>query len=331
MIFPLLNGVFSFFRAPVAWTLFFINLLVYIFTSANADILQIKIEKVLKDDLFSVTQGLLFANFIDDHHGRYPASLQHLAESSLNSPELEHRRLLGMMAMRDTSFLENANKLISKGDRVAFGWWKKKFSEVQALREEHPSYQMGVMQNVQGFKQFLTYQFMHSGVSHFAGNMILFLIFGTSLEVVVGGLGLLVTYLASGIFAALVFLLVSGSSAAPLVGASGAISGIVALFCILFWQRNVRYIFFLFIPKRGFSGMVYLPAWLTLVLWLLSDVAGHWATPAELGGVAYSAHLGGQFCGILIGLVILSLRYWRGHPYLAQNLLIDTKPAFTRM
>lgn len=330
MIFPLLNGVFSFFRAPVTWALFFINLAVYIFTSANSEILQSKIEKTLKDDLFSTTQGYLFANFIDDHQARYPASMQKLAESSLNSIELDHRRLLGAMAMRDTSFLDSANQLILKGDPIAFNWWKKIFFKMQVLREAHPSFQMGVIQNNSDVSRYFSYQFMHSGISHLAGNMILFLIFGTSLEVMIGGLGLLMTYLLSGIFAALIFLLFSGSSAAPLIGASGAISGVVALLCILLWQKNVRYVFFLFIPKRGFAGTIYLPAWLTLVLWIFSDIAGHWSTPIELGGVAYSAHLGGELCGILIGVLILSLRYFSGHPYLSQNLSIDTKPIFTR-
>jgi membrane associated rhomboid family serine protease len=154
----------------------------------------------------------------------------------------------------------------------------------------------------------ITYQFSHSGFSHFLGNMLFFLIFASTLEVMVGGLALLILYLCFGVFAALFFLVLSEVSAVPLIGASGAISGLMAFFCVLAWSTRVRYGYFLFLPRREFAGTVNLPAWITLLFWSLSDLAGLWSTPSELGGVAYSAHLGGELIGAIAALILVALR-----------------------
>jgi membrane associated rhomboid family serine protease len=64
----------------------------------------------------------------------------------------------------------------------------------------------------------------------------------------------------------------------------------------------------LFLPLRGFMGFVYLPAWVALVLWAVGDVAGYLGTLPELGGIAHTAHLGGEAAGLLVGLILWSLR-----------------------
>ncbi len=330
MIFPIMNGILSFTKAPVTWALFFINLAVFMLTMQTSTDLQSKVESYTRDGLFSRTQGVIFADFIAENPSRYPANIQYLAYQVQNSFDPERRELLGNMALRDSFFLKEATRIEAGSDQVALTWWKKRFSELTEYRELHPSYGFGVTRSEQGFFRMLTYQFSHSGFSHFAGNMIFFLIFACSLEGIIGGLGLLMCYLLSGIFAALSFSLMNEASAIPLIGASGAISGIMALFCVLMWGRGVRYVFFLLVPKRGYAGLIYLPAWITLILWFLSDLAGHLATPSELGGIAYSAHLGGELCGIMMGLIILSVRKLRGEPLLPEQLPIDTKPVFTR-
>lgn len=330
MIFPLINGLMSFKKAPVTWIIFFINLVVFLTTLETSESLQSKIENYSQDELFSSTQGLVFADYIESHPGFYTDKMRNLAEQVRGSLDVERRQLLGNLALRDSYFLKDASQIESGRDLIALAWWKNKFKELTEYRDLHPSYSLGVTQSEQGIIRMISYQFSHSGFSHFIGNMIFFLIFGCSLEGVIGGLGLLVSYLLSGIFAALVFSLTNESSAIPLIGASGAVSGIMALFCVLLWGRGVRYMFFLLVPKRGYAGLVYLPAWITLILWFLSDLAGHWATPSELGGIAHSAHLGGELCGVIIGLTLLAIRKIKGEPLLPEVLAIDTQPVFTR-
>ena len=330
MIFPLMNGIMSFAKAPVTWAIFFLNLVVFLMTMQTSDDLQVKVEDYTRDSLFSRTQGVIFADFIESNPDRYPASMRLLASEAKNSLDTERRELLGNMALRDSFFLKEALTIQSGPDDVALKWWKKKFSELAEYRMLHPSYSFGVTRSEPGLMRMISYQFSHSGFSHFMGNMIFFLIFACSLEGIIGGLGLLVCYLLSGIFAALSFSLLNEASAIPLIGASGAVSGIMALFSVLMWGRGVRYVFFLLIPKRGYAGLIYLPAWVTLILWFLSDLAGHLATPSELGGIAYSAHLGGEASGIAIGLMILVMRKIKGQPVLPKELPIDTQPVMTR-
>lgn len=303
MILPFFNGILSFRQVPMAWALFFINLFVYLMTFHEVNVLQEKIESYLKDDTYSRIQGQVFSHYIHDNGDRYPASLRGLADRALDHNGQSHLRLLGSLAMRDSLFLKEASQLQIRGDEVALEWWRKKFAEISQARDEHPSYNLGVTQTERGFERLLSYQFSHGGFSHFLGNMLFLLLFASCLEPIVGSVALLLLYLSSGVAAALSFIIMSEPSAIPLIGASGAVSGMMAFFCLLFWNRRVRYIYFLLIPKKEFAGFVLLPAWVVLGLWVISDLAGLWATPSEFGGIAYSAHLGGELFGALLGLL----------------------------
>ena len=269
MIFPILGGLQNFFRAPVTWLLFGLNLAVFLLTMNSAEDGQRRIESYIRDKTFTEEQGFVYAKYIESQHGRYPASLNFLSHQVLQSGDLSKRQLLAGLAMRDTEFMHEASHLDVGGDQVALQWWRKSFNEMADVRDVHPSYGLGVTQTESDLAHWLTYQFAHSGVAHFVGNMVFFLIFASSLEGVIGSLGLLCVYLLSGIFAALSFSLLNEASAIPLIGASGAVSGVMSLFCVLMWNRGVRYAFFLLVPRRGYMGLIYLPAWLTLAMWFL--------------------------------------------------------------
>lgn len=314
MIFPLLAGLRGLLRAPITWALFFINLFVFASTFYDSEKSQNALEDYMHDRAFSEAEGLMFAKYIEVHPERYPASLLRLAGESLNPLQDERRHLLGSLSMRDSHFLNEADTLGGPLDEVLRPWWLKKFNELKEVRASHPSYSLGLTQMQQDAYALITYQFSHSGFSHFVGNMLFFLIFASTLETMIGGLALLVLYLSCGIIAALFFLNLSEASAVPLIGASGAISGLMAFFSVLLWTKNVRYAYFLFLPRREFAGIVNLPAWITLVLWVLSDLAGQWGTPPEFGGVAYSAHLGGELAGVVAALTFILVRKARHLP-----------------
>ena len=329
MIFPFFSGILSFSKAPVTWMIFLVNFIVYLVTSQNVGVSQVDLEKIIINPVFSETQGYVFAQYIDANRDRYPASLHTMAAAALRPGEQNKKMLLGGMSLRDDNFLDDIDTFEFKGDPILIGWWREQFEKVQNIRKEHPSYNLGVTKSKNNLEQWLSYQFSHSGMSHFAGNMIFLLLFGSQLELVIGGVGLLVSYLISGIFAALAFLYFNQASAIPLIGASGAVSGVMAMLSVVFWNRGVKYIFFLLIPKRGYAGFVFLPAWVTLILWLLSDFAGYLSTPSELGGVAYSAHLGGELCGAIMGFVFLLICRVYKKEINEKTTGIEIKPIFT--
>jgi membrane associated rhomboid family serine protease len=145
----------------------------------------------------------------------------------------------------------------------------------------------------------LTAMFVHTGWLHLLGNMLFLLIFGNNIEDRFGRIRYLVFYLACGYVAAYGFAALTGSSPEPLVGASGAISGILGAYLVLYPRARVWSLvpFLLFIPLP-------IPAWIVLGLWFVlqwTDSLGH---AAAGGGVAYVAHIVGFLAGMLVGLAV---------------------------
>lgn len=308
MIFPILGGLLSWRRAPLTWTLTTLNFLVLLFAVSTGRPSQEGLEDLMQSEYFVTNQGRIYAQYLHEHRGGdYPDFLKSLG-TQVREGRTDRAEMLGQLAFRDLGFLKSADTLEYDGDQVAFKQWRKRIGEIKGLQESHPSFTFGLNGEDTSFQKWVTYIFVHSGMWHLFGNMLFFLIFGSALERQIGGLGLLVVFLLSGITAAGTFAVMTGVTSSPLVGASGAVSGVMTLYCFLNFNRKERYFYWLFLPFRGFMGFIYLPAWVALVLWAVSDLAGYLGTLPELGGVAYTAHLGGEVAGLLAGLTLWALR-----------------------
>jgi len=143
----------------------------------------------------------------------------------------------------------------------------------------------------------LTSMFLHGGLMHLAGNMLFLWIYGDNVEHRLGRGSFLIAYLFTGIAATLFHTVFDADSELPLVGASGAISGVLGFYFLWFPRNRVR-LFVAFFPF--FMNVVYAPARLVLGVYLLVDnLAPFLLTQGtEGGGVAYGAHLGGFFGGL---------------------------------
>lgn len=159
----------------------------------------------------------------------------------------------------------------------------------------------------EGFGTFLTSMFLHAGWMHLAGNMLFLWIFGDNMEEEMGHLGFLLFYLASGVAAAGAQYVADPASVIPMVGASGAIAGVMGGYLLMFPKARVD-VFFFFVV---FFRVVPIPAFLVLGIWFAIQLGSGWATPADQGGVAYWAHAGGFLAGLALA-VPLWLR--RGGP-----------------
>jgi rhomboid family protein len=141
-----------------------------------------------------------------------------------------------------------------------------------------------------------TSMFLHAGWMHLGGNMLYLWIFGDNLERVMGHGRFLVFYLICGIAAGVAQIVASGASNIPSLGASGAISGVLGGYILLFPNNRVR------VLTRG--GIASVPALVVLGLWiviqLISGFGSIVASAAESGGVAYMAHIGGFVAGLLL-------------------------------
>ena len=144
----------------------------------------------------------------------------------------------------------------------------------------------------------LSAMFMHGGWGHLGGNLLYLWIFGDNVEQRFGAGPFLLFYLGSGIAATLVQVGLDPGGIVPNLGASGAISGVLGAYLVLF-PRNRVHVIVLFV-------VVSLPAFLVLGLWIVTQyLSGFGAVAAteETGGVAYGAHVGGFVAGAMLGLL----------------------------
>jgi membrane associated rhomboid family serine protease len=150
----------------------------------------------------------------------------------------------------------------------------------------------------------VTSQFLHAGWLHILGNMLYLWIFGNNIEDILGPLPYLVFYLAAGIVAGLTQVVIDPSSDIPLVGASGAIAGVLGAYLVLFPGAKVQSLVFF----GYFVTVVAVPAVISLGLWfllqLVTGFASLGAPSAAEGGVATFAHVGGFVMGLGVGLLL---------------------------
>lgn len=140
--------------------------------------------------------------------------------------------------------------------------------------------------------------FLHGGWMHLIGNMLYLWIFGNNIEDVMGHAKFVLFYLICGVLAAFSHALIDPESTIPMVGASGAISGILGGYLLLYPHARV-----LVLVPYGFIGTFNVPAAMVLGLWFLMQVlSGGMSLGNQGGGVAFFAHIGGFLAGmILIG------------------------------
>lgn len=142
----------------------------------------------------------------------------------------------------------------------------------------------------------ITSMFMHGGLLHLAGNMLFLWIFGDNVEDAMGHARFLAFYLLCGVAAAMTQALLSPDSTVPMVGTSGAISGVLGAYLLLHPQATVRVLVFL----GFFVTVVHVPALLALSLWFLGQLLNASSTPADQPGVAFWAHIGGFLAGMVL-------------------------------
>ncbi|HEV8374999.1 MAG TPA: rhomboid family intramembrane serine protease [Candidatus Polarisedimenticolia bacterium] len=140
----------------------------------------------------------------------------------------------------------------------------------------------------------LTSMFLHGGIMHLVGNMLYLWIFGDNIEDTLGPVKFLLFYLLCGGAAASVQIALRSDSTAPMVGASGAIAGILGAYALLFPGHRIQTLVFVFV----FVRIVPMPALVLLGLWFLMQVV---SAPSSGGaGVAFFAHIGGFITGMLL-------------------------------
>ncbi len=145
----------------------------------------------------------------------------------------------------------------------------------------------------------LTSMFLHGSLLHLAGNMLYLWIFGNNVEDRLGHGAFLLFYLAAGLAAAALHTALNPTSRIPLVGASGAISGVLAAYLVFFPTARVLVVFPIFLLLT-----LTVPASLMLGVWFLLQLLSALGEDGQGGGVAWWAHVGGFTTGLVLALVV---------------------------
>jgi len=306
MIFPWFKDMFmpSLVKTPVTWCLIYIMLIAFFLTATQSLLMDRQMQNIFSDKLFLQTQGLLYSRFLNSQPNKASPLIKAKADQALRG-DRNALRIMGFYALRDPQFFYKYNTAKTGQDDVAKKVWRKKIKELREIISMHPTYEMGFYSYNTDWTRAITYQFVHGGAMHLFGNAFFLLIVGSYLEPVIGGAALLVGFLFTGFFGALFYTVLGGTlSLAPMIGASGSVSGLIGLFGAVFWRQPVRFIY-LTLFKRGYCGWIYLPTWIFLLHRMAFDLAGYMSsTPELVTSIAFSAHLGGLGMGLILGYIL---------------------------
>jgi membrane associated rhomboid family serine protease len=184
------------------------------------------------------------------------------------------------------------------------------FMGALAGMRDHPFYRWGLIPANVKLHTLVTYQFLHGGFWHLFGNLFFLFLAGPFIEDVWGRPMFAAFYLLAGAVAALMYAVHYPDIDGPLIGASGAVAGVMGAFLVRYWKTNIRFFYWFFVVFRGtFTA----PAWLMLPLWFLRELffAQAWdvvSPGAGGGGVAHWAHVWGFVFGLAVAGAIRHYR-----------------------
>ncbi len=170
---------------------------------------------------------------------------------------------------------------------------------------------LGLVPATAAWHSYLSSMFLHGGWLHLIGNIWFLWIFGNNVEDAMGHVRFVVFYLLCGIAAALAQIAADPGSEIPMVGASGAIGGVMGAYVLLYPRVHVHLLVVLGFYVTTFA----VPAVFMLGYWFLLQLVSGWATEGAEGGVAFWAHAGGFIAGAILVFLFRNRRLLERHPY----------------
>jgi len=259
-------------------------------------------------------------------HGLYETELMsyktYLAKS--NKPRLGNnqvdRDLITMQMLSDKGFAqfleENGKNTISPDEYTR---WKQKRDDVNRFWSKISSEAFGLKPSYLNPLTLISYQFLHGDVMHLFGNLILLLLVGFAAEAALGSLRFTFYYLLSGIGSGLLFSIIelnAGNGAQSLIGASGSLSGVMAIYLVLFRFQKIEFFYWFAI----FTGYFRATALMILPIYIAKEVYFYFSN--EGSNVAYTAHLG----GFITGAILVSATQKFSSTSIDSNYVDNTEP-----
>jgi membrane associated rhomboid family serine protease len=209
-----------------------------------------------------------------------------------------------VLGLKDVDFISRADSISSPGDQVQLTHWKAEVGKYLKSYREEKLFILGLSSESHSVLSWLTYQFSHAGIIHLLSNCVFIFFLGLAVEKLIGSYLMITIYLGGGIAGGFFYLWMNPQSLTPMVGASASLSALMAFYALFEERKNVRYFYGLW-PTEGFYGFIYLSPLLIVPLFLVSDLSQVIGSSAGANAnVAYSAHIGGAFVGIISALFL---------------------------
>lgn len=219
----------------------------------------------------------------------------------LKTPESRAQKSRAMS--QDNSFQYRLyNDLIIRPEDTGYSQWREKRHKFKLLLNKVVSKKYGYSPVEKNYLGFFTCMFLHGGVMHLVGNMVFLWLVGSLLELAIGPVFFLAGYLITGVCASALFGVIYPLSPGPLVGASGAIAGLMSAYSIFFWRQKIR----VFYSFGFYFNYATVPALALLPFWLANEFLQLFLN--QFSRVAYVAHIGGLLSGGLLAELHLLLR-----------------------
>lgn len=298
-------------RLPwVTFTLIGICVLVYLYTSLFAN---------TNDDQLIQRVNEFFTYYTEHPYLEIPAEMQQFLRS-------KDQELFSSMK-------EGVDRASLDPDKVREE--QQKFNEMSLeiidLRNANPLRKWGYVPNDPHFINAFTCLFLHEGFWHLAGNMLFLFLAGCAIEDLWGRPLFAIFYLLSGAAATITHDLRFSDSAVPIIGASGAIAGIMGAFLVRLARTRIKFFYLLFLFVTVKSGTFEAPAFIMLPLWFVQQIL-YAVISDESAGVAFWAHIGGfgfgALCAYVVGVLKIEEKYVA--PAIEKKITLVQNPLFVK-
>jgi membrane associated rhomboid family serine protease len=231
------------------------------------------------------------------------------------------RYQLSFLVLNDTNFYDyimlNADEMVQPNIYLE---WRNLREEIHQMLHSSSAKNFGFTPSDFSPMTLITYQFLHGSTMHLIGNMFFLVICGFAVEAAIGHMRFLIFYLISGVIGGLLHMLVDMNSNAPLIGASGSISGVMAMYLGVFRLKKIEFFYWIFV----FVGYFRAPALLILPFYIGKELFEYFSVSGS--NVAFMAHAGGFIAGAaLMGASYYFNKDIFNEEYIEEDQSIDPK------
>lgn len=299
MIFPIIPGDFNDFNQPpslkLSWMILALNFFIYFLILCSFKQWPSK----------NIQQQLADEKVVRSINEMYLQTLDPAEKSYLSANHSENRNLIFLRALKDQNFWSRLAEFPFVGDQLQIIHNKKIIKEFYEGYYKSPQYYFGLSSNEASPWSWVTYQFVHVSFLHLLSNSILIFLLISYLEKTVNIEWIAMTYLFSGFAGGISFLFFDSLSGISVIGGSASASGLMSFLLVVKCDQLMPWGYWISPSKAGF-GHIYLPVFFIFPIFLISDfISLLWEPSGVVSNVAVSAHVGGVFMGLIVGVYYL--------------------------